>query len=82
MSHRFQGLGRAAGAGLLAGLLGAAVIFVYHAWANAHFQCEFPDTEECTMDSNTALELARLQSYAAFGSCVASAGLFLFLRRR
>ncbi len=73
---------RAALGGLILGLVGAAFIFVWHAWMTATADCNFPDTEECNFELANAQEIARLQSLAAIGCALVAAGLYLAVRRR
>lgn len=79
---RKQGLGRAAVVGLFAGLVGAALVLSWSAYGNMNFVCEFPDTEECSLELDTHESVARLQLYAAIGMSLIATGLFLALRRK
>jgi len=81
MAHPSRSVIRAVLGGLVLGLLGASLIFLWGCWQNAHKTCEFPETEECTFEINTALEIARLQAYASIGCALLAAGGYLLVRR-
>lgn len=68
--------------GLFLGLAASTGVLCWQAWANTHFECAVPDSEECTFDALTHLELARMQTYAAIGLAFLSSGCFLLSRRR
>ena len=82
MAHPLRSVSRAALAGLVLGLLGAAMIFASSAWTHATTDCSFPDTEECNFELTNAQEVSRLQSFAAIGCVLIGGGLYLALRRK
>lgn len=82
MSRQQQGLGRAALVGLVAGLVGSAIVLAWSARGNLTFDCEFPETEECALELDAHEHIARLQLYAAIGMSLVATGLFLALRRK
>ncbi len=73
---------RAALAGLVLGMIGASLIFLYSAVGNFQRECGFPDTEECTFEMENAREIGRLQGFASIGCALLSGGLFLLWRKR
>lgn len=79
---RQQGLGRAAIFGLVAGLVGSALVLGVSAFRNVGFECEYPGTEECVLETGARDEVARLQLYASLGMTLIAVGLFLTLRRK
>ena len=82
MAHPLRSVTRAALAGLVLGLFGAAMIFVVSAWNSANKDCSFPDTEECNFELQNAQEICRLQSFAAVGCALIGGGLYLVMRRK
>lgn len=82
MAAPLRSITRAALAGLVLGLVGAAIIFVVNAVNNTTRDCAFPGTEECDFETAEAQEIARLQSYAAIGCALVAGGLFLTIRKR
>jgi hypothetical protein len=81
MAHPARSVVRAVQGGLVLGLFGASLIFLWGCWQNAHKDCEFPGTEECMFELTTAQEIARLQAFAAIGCATLAAGGYLLLRR-
>ena len=73
---------RATLGGLTLGLIAAALVFAVASWNNAHQDCEYPGTEQCTFERSTAQGVARLQAYAAVGCALLAGGLSLGSRRR
>jgi hypothetical protein len=67
--------------GLVLGLLGAAGVLLWASWGNGHRTCDFPDTEECTLELDAGTELARLEGLAAIGCACLAGAAFLLARR-
>lgn len=82
MAHPLRSVTRAAVAGLIMGLVGAALFFVANAMHNSTRDCEYPGTDECDFETTEAQEIVRLQSYAAIGCVLVAGGLFLAIRKR
>lgn len=82
MAPPSRSLGRAVLAGLVLGLVSAAIVFVVSAVQNTTKDCAFPGTEECDFETTEAQSIARLQSFAAIGCALVAGGLFLTIRKR
>ncbi len=73
---------RAALVGLVLGLLGASLVFLFSALGNVRRECAFPETEECDFEMEEAREVGRLQGLAAIGCALVGGGMGLALRRK
>ncbi len=77
-----NGPARASALGLVAGLVIAALVLAAFAVVRLRTGCEGLSAEECNLERQIAISLARQQALGAVGLILVAAGLALALRRR